>query len=161
MPRFLYQRRKLHKINNMDEFLIPYANFKRLYEEYKKFGSLGIYVDFDNTIYDFHRKGYKYETVIDLCIRAHDLGMKIYIFTANPDEDLVRRYCEEKGIHLDGVNTDWVSLGWPSRKPFYSLLLDDRAGLASAVEDLSKLVEVLEDEKWGVIISDEENYKSN
>jgi hypothetical protein len=131
----------------MDEFLVPFANFKRLYEEFKRYGSLAIGVDFDNTIYDFHKKGYKYETVINLCIRAVDLGMKVHIFTANPDHELVERYCAEKGIQIEGINTCGVKLGWDSRKPFYSLLLDDRAGLISAVEDLDRLVSILEDEK--------------
>jgi len=128
----------------MDEFLIPHANFKRLYEEYKMYGSLSIGVDFDNTIFDYHKKGYSYDTVIDLIIRAQRLGNKIHIFTANPDHDKVRAHCEEKGIIIEGINTDGVKLGWESRKPFYSLLLDDRAGLISAVEDLSMLINALE-----------------
>jgi hypothetical protein len=130
----------------MDEFLIPNANFMRLYEEYKRYGSLSIGVDFDNTIYDYHKKGYGYETVIDLCIRAVELGMKVHIFTANPDHALVTQYCAEKGIQIEGINTCGVKLGWESRKPFYSLLLDDRAGLISAVDDLERLVQVLEQE---------------
>lgn len=128
----------------MDEFLIPHSNFKRLYEEFKKYGSLSIGLDFDNTIYDYHKKGYKYETVIDLIIRAKKLGMSIHVFTANPDHLLVEEHCRKVGIAISGINTDGVDLGWPSRKPFYSLLLDDRAGLISAVEDLNALVGVLE-----------------
>lgn len=128
----------------MDEFLIPHSNFKRLYEEFKRYGSLSIGLDFDNTIYDFHKKGYRYETVIDLVKRANALGMTIHIFTANPDHELVKTYCSEKQIPIMGINTDGYKLGWESRKPFYSLLLDDRAGLISAVEDLSSLVSVLE-----------------
>lgn len=128
----------------MDEFLIPNANFKRLYEEYKMYGSLSIGVDFDNTIFDFHKKGYRYDRVIDLVIRAQRLGNKIHIFTANPEHDKIKAYCEEKGIIIEGINTDGIKLSWISRKPFYSLLLDDRAGLISAVEDLSMLINVLE-----------------
>lgn len=135
----------------MDEFLIPHANFKRLYEEYKKYGSLSIGVDFDNTLYDFHKKGYGYETAIDLCIRAESLGMSIHIFTANPDHELVKRHCEDKGIKIAGINTDGVCLGYECRKPFYSLLLDDRAGLISAVDDLTMLVNQLEMESWNEV----------
>lgn len=145
----------------MDEFLIPYANFKRLYEEYKKYGSISIGLDFDNTVFDYHKKGYSYDTVIGLIIRAQALGMKIHIFTANPDHKLVETYCHEKGIHIQGINTCGVKLGWESRKPFYSLLLDDRAGLISAVEDLERLINVLEDEKIGRLAMDEEIHTSN
>lgn len=142
----------------MDEFLIPNANFKRLYEEYKKYGSLAIGVDFDNTIYDFHKKGYNCDTVIDLIIRAQALGNKIHIFSANPDHELIKKHCEEKGIIIEGINTGF-DLGWESRKPFYNILLDDRAGLISAVSDLNEMVSVLEIEKWNEMeIDDEVNF---
>jgi hypothetical protein len=127
----------------MDEFLIPNANFKRLYEEFKKYGSLAIGVDFDNTIFDYHKKGYDCGVVIDLVIRAQALGNKIHIFTANPDHEKVTAHCAEKGIIIEGINTGF-NLGWESRKPFYNLLIDDRAGLISAVEDLSLVVNALE-----------------
>src|SRR5262245_61840616 len=104
----------------MDEFLIPNANYKRLYEEYKKYGSLAIGVDFDNTIFDYHKKGYNCSEVIDLIIRTQRLGNKIHIFTANPDHKKVIEYCEEKGIVIEGVNTGF-DLGWESRKPFYNI----------------------------------------
>lgn len=127
----------------MDEFLIPHANFKRLYEEYKKYGSLGIGVDFDNTIFDYHKKGYKYESVINLVIRAQELGNKIFIFTANPDHEKVKQHCKENGIVIEGINIG-LGLDWETSKPFYSILLDDRAGLISAYEDLLQLVSALE-----------------
>jgi hypothetical protein len=130
----------------MDEFLIPHANFKRLYEEFKLHGSLSIGVDFDNTVHDFHKKGYKYPIVTELLRRAEKLGMTIHIFTANPDHDLVKSHMEGLGVSISGINTDGVQLGWESRKPFYSLLLDDRAGLISAVDDLNILINTLEDE---------------
>jgi hypothetical protein len=130
----------------MDEYLIPHANFKRLYEEYKEHKSLAIAVDFDNTVYDRHSKGYLYPIVIDRIKRAQALGMKIYMFTANPDLKLIQDYMTERGVFLWGINTDMIPLGRENRKPFYSLLLDDRAGLISAMEDLTTLIEVLEDE---------------
>lgn len=34
----------------IDEFLMPNASFKRLYEEYHKYGTLHIGLDFDNTV---------------------------------------------------------------------------------------------------------------
>jgi predicted HAD superfamily phosphohydrolase YqeG len=128
----------------MDEFLIPHANFKRLYEEFKRHGSISIGLDFDNTIFDYHKKGYTFPVVIDLVKRAQAVGMKIHIFTANESHEFVLQHCNKLGIIHEGINTCGVKLGWESRKPFYSLLLDDRAGLISAVDDLSQLVNVLE-----------------
>lgn len=133
----------------MDEFLIPYANFKRLYEEYKKYGSLSIGVDFDNTVHDYHKKGYKYEKVTTLLRRAQMLGgFTVHMFTANPNHDLVTSHMAELGINIEGINTNGVDLGYECRKPFYSLLLDDRAGLISAVDDLEMLVTQLEMENY-------------
>ena len=145
----------------MDEFLIPNANFKRLYEEMKQYGSISIGVDFDNTIYDYHKKGYKYGTVINLLLRAEAVGMHIHIFSANPDHDKISKHCEDKGIKIKGINTDGVKLGWESRKPFYSLLLDDRAGLISAVEDLAQLVHILEMEALDEMEFDDTLHSSN
>ncbi len=132
----------------MDEYLIPNANFKRLYEEYKAHKSLAIAVDFDNTIYDFHKKGYRYDRVMDISIRAQKLGCRIYIFTANPDLELIQTFCKDKGLVISGINSDMIPLGYENRKPFYSLLLDDRAGLISAYEDLSTLVNTIEQENY-------------
>src|SRR5687767_4222669 len=144
----------------MDEFLIPHANFKRLYEEFKRYGSLAIGVDFDNTIYDYHKKGYKCDAIIDLIIRAQTLGNKIHIFTANPDHILVSEHCAEKGIQIEGINTGF-DLGWESRKPFYNILLDDRAGLISAYDDLLQVVNVLEMEMWEEQEFDDQTHISN
>lgn len=131
----------------MDEFLIPYANFKRLYEEFHKYGSLSIGLDFDNTVHDYHKKGYKYERVCDIVRRAVALGMKIHVFSANPDWDFIYDHMAYLDIPIEGINTNGVDLGYESRKPFYSILLDDRAGLISAVEDLEMVVIQLELEK--------------
>lgn len=131
----------------MDEYLIPYANFKRLYEEFNKYGSLSIGVDFDGTLYDYHKKGYKHIQVIELVKRAQTLGMKIHIFTANEKPEFVEQYAKDLGINIEGINTDGIKLGWESRKPFYSLLLDDRAGLISAFQDLEMLCDQLERER--------------
>ena len=123
-----------------DEYLIKGRTYKRLKEEYYKYNSLWIYVDFDNTIYDYHKKGYTYTKMIDLLISAQMIGMKIVIFTANNQEEMIKQYCKDIGLIIEGINLDGIPLGWSSRKPFYSLLLDDRAGIVSAYRDLRKLV---------------------
>lgn len=49
-----------------------------------------------------------------------------------------RRYCEEIGIKLEYINESPVSLG---AKPYYNLLLDDRAGLGEAIKLLRDILE--------------------
>ena len=39
-----------------DQFLIPGESIKRLYEEYKRYGSLVIGFDFDGTVNDYHEQ---------------------------------------------------------------------------------------------------------
>lgn len=41
----------------MDFYLQPGNSYKRLEDEFKKYGKLIFCVDFDDTIYDFHKTG--------------------------------------------------------------------------------------------------------
>lgn len=53
----------------MDFYLQANNSYNRLEEEFKKYGKLIFCVDFDDTIYDFHKKGRTYENVISLLQR--------------------------------------------------------------------------------------------
>jgi hypothetical protein len=50
----------------MDFYLNPENSKNRLIEEYKTHGSLVVAFDFDDTVYDFHKKRRLYNDVIDL-----------------------------------------------------------------------------------------------
>ncbi|WP_316771425.1 hypothetical protein [Pedobacter frigiditerrae] len=50
----------------MDFYLNPFNSSARLIDEYQKYGSIVIAYDFDDTVYDFHKKGRMYNQVIDL-----------------------------------------------------------------------------------------------
>ena len=104
-----------------------------------------IAVDFDNTIYDFHMSQLNLKPVIELVKRAHGLGLTIFCFTANIDHDLVRHVWDrDLDIQDIAINENRLDNLFDSRKPFYSLLLDDRAGLKSAMQDLEKVCEYIE-----------------
>jgi hypothetical protein len=69
------------------------------------------------------------------------------VFTANSDLELVKSHITKLGLPLDGINQDppfWQPNG---RKPFYSILLDDRAGLPSAYRQLKAVVEFAKNTK--------------
>jgi len=127
----------------MDRYLEPNANYYRLYREYLEHGTLCIGVDFDDTLYDTHHSGLSYEMVRQLVRDLKSIGCKIVIWTANKDHVDVEAFCAKNNIPHDGINRDGIKLSWDSRKPFFSALLDDRAGLPSMYEDLSKLVKVI------------------
>lgn len=131
----------------MDEFLKPNASYLRLLEEYKKYGSLTIGVDFDGTIHDYHKTGATYEMVKKLVSELKEVGCKIVIWTAFIDLNYVKEYCEFHGIPQDGINEGAIPLPWESKKPFFSALLDDRAGLQQVYQELDLLVKTIKKEK--------------
>ena len=128
----------------MDPYLEQNANLNRLINDYKKHGSLTIGFDFEDTVYDFHKKGYTYDNVIHLLRQMKKLGFTLICWTANKDLQFVSKYLNENNIPFDGINTNGIDLGWESRKPFFSALLDDRAGLIQVYNELSTLVSLIE-----------------
>lgn len=127
----------------MDEYLVPGKNLYRLYKEYKKHGSLIIGFDFDGTVYDFHKKGETYIMVIELLRELQLHGCKLICWTANGDIQMVEKYLTDNKIPFDGINTDVISLGYTTRKPYFNALLDDRAGLIQVYEELKSLLIII------------------
>lgn len=125
---------------NVDEYLETGKSLRRLVDEYKKYGSLCIGFDFDGTVYDYHKTGAKYNQVIDLLQDLKEMNCKLICWTAQNDLEFVEQFLKDNNIPFDGINTDGINLGWDSRKPFFSALLDDRAGLKQVYEDLRMVV---------------------
>jgi hydroxymethylpyrimidine pyrophosphatase-like HAD family hydrolase len=129
----------------------PYLNknkaFERLLEEYKKYGKLVIATDFDDTLYDYHKKDYSYESVISLLKRCRALDFYICVFTGTPKEkwDEIDSYMKEIGVEYDAINKNAFPMCFGNDgKIYYNILLDDRAGLDSAYEILEKVVDFAE-----------------
>lgn len=123
-----------------DEFLEDGKSGTRLINEYEKYGSLTIGYDFDGTVYDYHKTGATYEQVRQLLRDLKEIGCKLICWTAQSDLEFVEQFLKENNIPCDGINTDGIKLGWESRKPFFSALLDDRAGLIQVYEELTDVV---------------------
>jgi hypothetical protein len=115
---------------------------KRLLEEYKTYGNLIIAFDFDNTVFDYKGLGDDYSDIIQLLKTCKDKNMTLVLFTVctNPNE-LQKKidYLYECGIKPDYINTSPIFEG--STKPYYNLLLDDRAGLEEAVQLLQFILQ--------------------
>ena len=127
----------------MDEFLISNSSYLRLYNEYIKYGSLTIGVDFDGTLYDYHKTGAKYEMVRQLVRDLSAINCKIVIWTSNQDLNFVSEFCKENNIPFSGINEGSIPLQWESKKPFFSALLDDRAGLYQVYQELDLLIKAI------------------
>jgi len=131
-----------------DPFLIRSNTFDRLVEEYLKHGSLIVAVDFDNTLFDYHNKGWQFPAVAELMKDCKSLGFKIVVFTGSAKErhSFIKDYCRSLGFIIDGVNEDVIdwhqdkSLDWSQSKIYFNILLDDRAGLGEAYNTLRILV---------------------
>lgn len=136
-----------YKIFNQDEYLEDGKSGTRLINEFDKYGSLTIGFDFDGTVYDYHGTGASYEQVRQLLRDLKEIGCKLICWTAQKDLDFVQTFLEENNIPCDGINTDGINLGWDSRKPFFSALLDDRAGLLQVYEELCDVVYFAKDHK--------------
>lgn len=127
----------------LDEYLTPGASGSRLIAEYYKHKSLCVGFDFDGTVHDYHKKGATYYRVIQLLRDLKEIGCTLICWTAYPTHDYVIKYLEENDIPFDGVNTDGIKLPWDTRKPFFSVLLDDRAGLIQVFNELTELVKTV------------------
>lgn len=114
----------------------------RLKEELKKYEFLIIGFDFDDTIYDYHNKGYSYNDVINLLKQAKSLGFILCLYTVEPDKEKLQwkiNYCKNLGIEPDYVNKSPVMIG--TTKPFFNILLDDRAGLYCSYLALKEIIQ--------------------
>ena len=117
------------------------AALERLKEEIKKYGKIFIAFDFDNTIFDYHNSGEDNSSVIELLRRCSDLEHKLILFTATSDDErleFMKLYCKHYGIRITYINENPEVPG--GVKPYYNILLDDRAGLEESYRILNKAI---------------------
>lgn len=135
----------------MKSYLNDRKAIDRLKREYQEHGKLIIGLDFDNTIYDYYEEGLDLEPVIELLRKCKDLGFIMCLHSLVPQNaDMTaydkREYCEKLGIKVDFINSSPVLTDQDSfvpNKPFYSILLDDRAGLSASYNILKTTLEEL------------------
>lgn len=103
-----------------------------------------IAIDFDDTILSFESKE-KCSKIIKLIKKAKKLGCTIILFTCREGESLkwAKLFLKSIGIIPDYINENPIL---NSRKPYYNILLDDKAGLGQAYECLNKVIEIIEKE---------------
>lgn len=124
-------------------YLNPENTFQRLLDEYRKYGSIVVAVDFDNTLYDYHKTGLDCSEVIDLLQDLKKINCTIALWTASEDMDFIRQYCSENAIPVDLINENPAFFQSSSRKIYYNELLDDRSGLAESFQRLSRLCQTV------------------
>jgi len=131
----------------MDHYINNDNAINRLAEEWSKYGKIIIAYDFDDTVYDFHKKGFFYNDVISLLQRCEKVGAHFIVFTANDEIEIIKQYLNINKIPYDKINENMEFVKFTARKIYYNIMLDDRAGLQSAYECLLKSVEKIENER--------------
>lgn len=140
----------------MEEYLTrdPFSHFEnvkdRLLKEWKEHCKLIIAFDFDGTVYDYLQRGDTFPLITNLLRESKKIGAHIYCFTAREEHehDFVRNYLNENDIPFDGINIDYDFIRFRGRKPYYNILLDDRAGLESALQVLNYCVNKMKLEEY-------------
>ncbi len=131
----------------MDYYLNSLNSKNRLLEEFQKYGCLVIAFDFDDTVYDFHKKGRLYEDVIELLKRLKDIGCHLICWTGQEDLFFVSNYLNENKIPFDAINENPPFHTSASRKIYANAYLDDRAGLKQVYDELNELIKIVNNEK--------------
>lgn len=136
-----------------DEYLVKNKAYNRIKDEYAKYGKTFIIAcDFDNTLFDYHKKGNTYRKVIELMKWWQD-NAKVVIWTGRHEEfqyDEVRQYLAQIGLtRIHGINEDTEEAKlnksmYGGRKLFANIYLDDRAGLAETYDMLKRLKDEIE-----------------
>lgn len=127
-------------------FLSDEACIHRLVSEFKKYGTIWVAYDFDNTVFDYHSKGHDYNEVIDLIRDARSVGIKLQVWTAEENLTKVESFLMENNIPWDLINQSPSFFTNGSAKIYYNLLLDDRSGLLSAYNQLKQVILILKNQ---------------
>lgn len=117
--------------------------YERLKADYLEHKSLFVAFDYDNTVFDYHSKGIDYSEIIKLLQECKALGFTMILFTGNEGDklDVILQDCKDRNIPVDLVNENPLM---KTRKPYYNILLDDRAGLIEAFHLLKKLTDAIQ-----------------
>ena len=133
--------------------------YERLKKEYLEHGKIIIAVDFDDTLKEYRAEEESIRHVKKLLKRWEPYSF-VYIWTARDEERQkeVVQFCKENYINFENINEGCKKVDiFNSRKPYYNILLDDRAGLGQACDVLETLISDIEERR--VVYGSEFNAK--
>ncbi len=124
----------------MDYYLNTENSYNRLVEEYQKYKSIVVAFDFDDTVYDFHKKGRIYKNTIQLLKDLKSINCYLICWTGQQDLNFVKTYLQKNDIPFDTINENPPFYTATSKKIYANAYLDDRAGLIQVYNELNALV---------------------
>lgn len=122
---------------------------KRWVDEYKKYGKLIIAYDFDYTVHNYREEDtYVYDVVMNL-LREWRPYAKLVVFSASPESrfDYIKEYLNKHNVPFDAINEDIIARPYETRKIYYNVFLDDRAGLGEVVQILTEILHDIKENK--------------
>jgi len=118
----------------------------RMLDWYELHKSLIVAFDFDDTIYDYHKKGYDHPKIQNILRKCQSAGFTLIMFTTDESPENLKwkvKYCADLGLRIKYVNESPIMP--TTKKPFYNILLDDKAGLGQAYEILNQTLTVIKE----------------
>ena len=131
------------KYVKFNPFLDPDIRFEKMIQNYKKFGSLVIGVDFDFTVC-CPITGKVYSDIIKLLqkMQSSEINFIFCIWTANENPKHVKQIWEDNFLEYHYYNYSPINPG--CIKPHFNILLDDSAGLFEAVTLVERIIQELQ-----------------
>ncbi len=126
--------------------VLEFDFYNRLKQDYLVHKNLFVAFDYDNTVFDYHNQGIKYDAIIDLLRICKSYGFIIILFTGNEGEklEIIKEDLKNRKIPFDLINENPLM---KTRKPYYNILLDDRAGLKESYNNLKRLTDEIRNKK--------------
>lgn len=127
-----------------DPYFSTDRSVDRLLEQYRLHKTLIVATDYDDTIYDYHKKGFSYPKVIELLLQCQSLNFTLVMLTTVEDESKLKdnvEYCAKLGLRIKYVNEGPIMP--KAKKPFFNIYLDDKAGLGQAYDILNQTVQLI------------------
>lgn len=123
----------------------------KITEVYNNHKSLIVGVDFDNTVFPFSKNEENEERcrkVVNVLLslkKEMGTGLILCLYSVADEQSLVYK---EHIMDCYGLKPHYINEGpmdhkWKSKKPFFNILLDDKAGLNSTIETLQELLKTI------------------
>ena len=126
--------------------VLEFDFYNRLKQDYLAHKSLFVAFDYDNTVFDYHNQGINYNEIIEILKTCKSLGFTLILFTRNEGEKLevIKQDLKNRKIPFDLIYENPLM---KTRKPYYNILLDDRAGLKESYNNLKRLIDEIRNKK--------------
>ncbi len=128
-----------------DRYLDDQQCIDRLLSEFQTHGSIIVCYDYDNTVYDYNKRGDGFPLIINLLRKAKKLGCHLIVFTSCNDDRFpeIKKYLTDNDIPFDAINETPDYIPFRGKKVYSNILLDDRSGLSAAYRILNEVCETV------------------